>query len=180
MLDLNTIVCFILMLLVLFICVQLKRKDFSAKRLMVGLVVAGIALMISGIMYENNIEECEVPEVSITRTRVICAKDNSLITGEISGGILHVQGSVSEKSVYQYYYQLEDGGIKQGKIPVDTTTIYFVKSGEEAYLETIVTTEYSLDNNNTPATRLRERSETTYKLYVPENSIINTFELNAK
>jgi hypothetical protein len=92
----------------------------------------------------------------------------------------YVQGSLSEKSVYKYYYQLEDNGIKQGTIPAESTTIYFVKSGEDAYLETIVTTEYYLNKNYTPATRCMENSETTYKLYVPEGSITNVYEFNAE
>lgn len=146
----------------------------------IGILVTNIAFIISGTMYLNNIEDCAVPDVSITSTRVICAKDNSFVTGNISGGIFYVRGSVSEKSVYKYYYQLEDGGIKQGTIPAESTTIYFVKSGEDAYLETIVITEYSLNKNNTPATRWHESSKATYKLYVPEGSITNVYEFNAE
>ena len=74
----------------------------------------------------------------------------------------------------------EDGGIKQGTIPVDSTTIYFTKPGEEAYLETIITTEYMINNNNTPATRFGESSKTTYKLYVPEGSVTNVYEFDAE
>lgn len=146
----------------------------------IGIVITVIAFIVAGVMYLNNIEKCEVPDVSTTTCTVMCAKDNSSVTGNISGGIFCVQGSVSEKSVYKYYYQLEDGGIKQGTIPAESTTIYFVKSGEDAYLETIVTTEYYLNNNNTPATRWNENSKTTYKLYVPEGSITNVYEFNAE
>lgn len=146
----------------------------------IGIVITVIAFIVTGVMYFNNIKKCEVPDVSTTTCTVICAKDNSSIAGSMSGSLLYVQGSVSEKSVYKYYYQVEDGGIKQGTIPADSTTIYFVKSGEEAYLERIVTTEYFLNNNNTPATRLYESSKTTYKLYVPEGSITNVYEFNAE
>lgn len=146
----------------------------------IGIVITVIAFIVTGIMYLNNFEKCEVPDVSTTSSTVICAKDNSSVTGSISGSILYVHGSVSKKSVYKYYYQLEDGGIKQGTIPADSTTIYFVKAGEEAYLETVVTTEYWMNNNNTPATRCLETSETTYKLYVPEGSVTNVYEFNAE
>lgn len=146
----------------------------------ISIVITIIAFIVTRVMYLNNIEKCEVPDVSTTTCTVICAKDNSSIAGSISGSIFYVQGSVSEKSVYKYYYQLEDGGIKQDTIPAESTTIYFVKSGEDAYLETIVTTEYYLNNNNTPATRWNESSKTTYKLYVPEGSITNMYEFNAE
>lgn len=163
----------------LYILFHKKGKDHCVPFL-IGEVVTVIAFVVAGIMYLNNIEECEVPHVSITSTKVICAKDNSSITGSVSGSVFYVQGSVSEECVYKYYYQVEDGGIKQGTIPVDFTTIYFVESGEEAYLETIVTTEYSLNKNNTPATIWHESSETTYKLYIPEGSITNVYEFNAE
>ncbi len=144
-------------------------------------IITVIAFIVTGVMYLNNIEKkCEVPDVSTTRTTVICAKDNSSITGSISGNILHFHGSVSEESVYQYYYQLEDGGIKLGTIPAESTTIYFVEAGEEAYLETVITTKYWMNNNNSPATRCHETSETTYKLYVPEGSIVNVYEFDAE
>lgn len=146
----------------------------------IGIVVTVISFIFTEGMYLNNFEKCEVPDVSITSCTVICAKDNSSITGSMSGGILYVHGSVSEESVYKYYYQIEDGGIKQGTIPVDSTTIYFVKPGEEAYLETIITTKYCMNNNNTPATRCLESSETTYKLYVPEGSVTNVYEFDAE
>lgn len=142
----------------------------------IGIVVTVIAYIVAGIMYLGNLEKCEVPDVSTTSSTIICAKDNFSITGSI----LYVHGSVSEESVYKYYYQLEDGGIKQGTIPADSTTIYFVKAGEEAYLETIVTTEYWMNDNNTPATRCLGTSKTTYKLYIPEGSVTNMYEFNAE
>ena len=130
--------------------------------------------------YINNIEECKVPDVSITTCNVICAKDNSSITGGKLGSIFYVQGSISEKSVYKYYYQLEDGGIKQGTIPAESTTIYFVEPEKDAYLETTVVTQYYINKNNTPATRQNETSVVTYNLYVPEGSITNVYEFNAE
>ncbi len=174
-------------LLFISLCLYiLFKKDFDdCVPFWIGIVVTVIAFIVTGIMYLNNIERCEVPDVSTTRVTVICAKDNSSITGSISGSILYVHGSVSEESVYQYYYQLEDGGIKQGTIPAESTTIYFVEAGEEAYLETVITTEYWMNNNNIPATRCLElealeTSETTYKLYVPEGSVTNVYEFDAE
>lgn len=170
------------MLLFISVCLYILFSDVwdLCIPFWIGIVITVIAFIVAGGMYLNNIEKCEAPEVSTTTCTVICAKDNSSVTGTISGGIFYVQGSVSEKSVYKYYYQLEDGGVKQGTISAESTTIYFVEPGEDAYLETIVTTEYYLNNNNTPATRWNENSTTTYKLYVPEGSITNVYEFNAE
>lgn len=164
-------------LLFISVCLYIlfKEEKEPCFHFWLGIVITIITFIVTGIMYLNNFEKCKVFDVSTTSSIVICVKDNSSITG-----IFHVFGSVSEESVYKYYYQLEDGGIKQGTIPAESTTIYFVKSGEDAYLETIVTTEYSLNKNNTPATRCFETSKTTYKLYVPEGSITNMYEFNAE
>lgn len=169
-------------LLFISVCIYIlfKEEFIACVPFLIGIVVTIIAFIVTGIMYLNNIEKCEVPDVVTTSSTVICAKDNFSVTGSFSRKILYVHGSVSEESVYTYYYQSKDGGIKQGTIPADSTTIYFVKTGEKAYLETVVTTEYWLNNNNSPATRYPETSETTYKLYVPEGSVTNVYEFNAE
>ena len=171
------------MLLFISVCLYILFKDEyddSCAPFWIGLVVTFITFIVTGIMYLNNIEACEVPDVSTKRSTIICAKDNSSITGSTSGSILSVHGAISEESVYKYYYQLEDGGIKQGTIPAASTTIYFVASGEEAYLETVITTKYCMNNNNSPATRCLETSEITYKLYVPEDSVTNVYVFDAE
>lgn len=98
----------------------------------------------------------------------------------MSGSIWYVQGSASEKSVCRYLYELKDGGIKQGSILADSTTIYFIKDGEKPYLETIFTTTYDINENNEPATRCHKKSETTYRLYVLEGSILNVYEFDVE
>jgi len=138
-------------------------------------VITVIAFILTIIPYCNNIKKYEVPNVSTTRNTVICVKNNS----SISGSILHIHRLVSEESVYKYYYQLEDGGIKQGIIPEESTTIYFVEAGEESYIETVTITEYWMNNNNSPATLWLEIPKTTYKLHIPEDSITNLYEFDS-
>lgn len=128
-----------------------------------------IAFSVTGIMYLCNFEKCS--DVQITTCTVISAKDNPYITGNISGSILYVQGSASEESVYKYYYKTENGDVEPGTIPTHSTEICPIKSGEEPYLEKTVTIEYICNNNKTPATRYKEKSEETYKLYVPKGFI---------
>lgn len=170
-----------ILLFITLILVALFDEDTYdlSKPTKIGLSVTIIAYIVAGILWINNFENCEVPEVTITQEKIICAKDNSEITGSITGSIIYIDGSISEESVYKYYYTLDDGGIKQGTIPANATTIYLIEPGEDAYLETIVTTTYLLNNNNNPATRCVEESTTTYNLHIPRGSITNLFELDA-
>lgn len=144
----------------------------------VSVIVVIIAYIVTLGIYIINLKECENPDVTITKRTILCTNDDYPVTGTISGGII-VKGKISEESVYRYYYELEDGGIKQGSIPADSTTIYYIKSGEEPYFEKIITTTYYTDGSKDPTKRVLEHSETTYKLYVPRGSIAN-FEFNAE
>ena len=158
----------------LYILIKKQHKDCYLAWICI--VITFFAFFFTILIYDDNLEDYET-DVSISINKVICAKDNYPITGSISGSILYVQGSVEQEPVYKYYYQLEDGGIKQGTIPSKSTTIYFVKDGEEAHLETVVT-KYNV--NDLIMKYFLERSETTYNLYVPEDSVINLYEFDAE
>ena len=56
----------------------------------IGFFITVIAFIIVVIIFFNNYEECKNPDVSITSTSIICAKDNSSTSGKFSGGILYV------------------------------------------------------------------------------------------
>lgn len=142
------------------------------------LFITMIAYIVAYTMYQNNITECKTPDVETSSCPILCANDTSSISGDMFGIITYIQGNISEKSEYRYYYELKDGGIKLGSVPAESTTLYYIEDGEEAHIETIVTTTYNLDNNQNPATRCDEKSETTYKLYVPKGSITNTYEFD--
>lgn len=175
----------ILLFILACIYIVFKEEDELCMPFWGCILVPVVAYLIAAVMYMTNIKECETPDVSITDCPLICAKDSTSITGNMSGGgsviIWHVQGSVSEKSVYKYYYPLDDGGIKQGTIPAEDTIIYFIKEEERPHIETTVTTTYDLNYNNKPATRWEgtERTKITYKLYVPEGSVTNEYEFDA-
>ena len=122
-----------------------------------------ILLLICVNMYYKDVEVYE--EIASTKScALICANETSSITGNIHGTRRYVYRSISEKSEYKYYYMLEDGGI----IPVDNITdVHFIKSNEEPYIETVVTTRYEVGNNNNPATCKEVEKTTTYILYTP-------------
>lgn len=145
-----------------------------------GILIAFIAWIITGYFYIGKLEKTNDPDVAITTCNVLCAKDGTMTSGSFSGTIIYVHGSSSEKSVYKYYYQQEDGGIKLGSISVDDTTLYFLEDGEEPRIETISTTWYYMNYNNNPATRCLETTNITYKLYIPEGSITNVYEFDTE
>lgn len=142
-------------------------------------LVCGIVIIFMLLALDASIADKEVKEPTIltSKTELICVSDTNKIEGNISGRGRHVYGSLTAGNSYQYYYQNEDGGIIQGSVPVNSTTIYYLKSNEDkAYLETITKTRYfayffGLD--------VETRKEITYKLYVPEGSI-SGYELDAE
>lgn len=161
-------------LFILFVGTDLSIGIFFA-------VIATIVVhIICGIVYLCNFKMSDTPEITTTSTILVCAKDDYSINGNLFGSILYVQGSVSEKAVYKYYYKLPDGGIKQGSIPAKDTTIYFIKDGEEPRLDTVVATYYNMNHNTNPPKQCGAYPTTTYELYVPEGSVDNIYEFNAE
>lgn len=174
----NFITCIVIVLLYL-VC----WGPYDHWRSWIGIVIIVISFIgICGLSFITN-EKGEVPDATTTTYTypVICTSDSSSIEGSTSESIYCFQGSVAGKSVYKCYYQLPDGGIQQDTIPAESTKIYFVESGKNAYLETTVITEYQLVKDDPFTTRLLELDKKTYKLYVPEGSIItNVFEFDAE
>lgn len=178
--NLFTIPKILLFISISLLAWSITKADFWSLSYGIGIIITVIAYIIAAVLYLGNIRKSETTDITVTKTSILCAKDNSVISGGMSGGIFYVQASVSEKSEYHYYYQQEDGGIKLGTIPADDTTIYYVGEDEGTYLETTVETTYTLNYNNNPATILDETSETTYKLYVPEGSVTSVYEFDAE
>ena len=139
-----------------------------------------VAFCITGLIYIFNVEISEIPEVVTTNIKIVCVKDNSYITGQMSGGVFYKNGSISEEHVYNYYYETGDGGIKLGTIPAEDTVICYVDSEEDVRLERIETINYAINNNNTPATKIKHAPIITYKLYVPKGSIDNVYTFDAE
>lgn len=159
----------------------LFKEEFEiCGQFLIGFIITAVIWVGAGIVYIGHLEQPNAPDVSTTRCNMLCAKDGTMTSGNMSGFLIYVQASSTEKSVYKYYYQLEDGGIKLGEVSAKDATIYFLRDGEAPYIETVVTTTYFMNNNNNPATRCLENSSVTYKLYVPEGSITNVYEFDAE
>lgn len=144
-------------------------------------IIAPMIFVFEEIDKKNeNIVDTDVRVETINTCPIICANDGSSVTGSISGGIFYVRGSISEESVYIYYYQLEDGGFKQGSVPAEPTTIYYIKDGEIPRVETVETRQYYMDYNDDPPTEGYHVERTEYKIYVPEGSIVNAYQFDAQ
>jgi len=158
--------------------------DFGAECANIAIVIGIIAAIIHGVIwvwnYESPYVDCNDEHVEISTIEIMSATDGTMVQGNISGGgflVYHISGSINESPVYRYYYQLEDGGIKLGQIPADLTTIYFVENGETPYIEVIKSSLCNAYNTKTGEHTLRSTS-TTYKLYVPEGSILEVFQFD--
>ena len=86
-------------------------------------------------------------------------------TAEISGSFTLGCGTINNTDYYWCYREVEDGGKQRYKFEVDKTTVYEnLQSGDRSYVEVIT------DGFN----HLVE-----CKLYVPENTIMQTTDLSA-
>lgn len=156
-------------------------KDFDEACLpfRVSAIISFISFIICCLIYVTNIVTCDSPDVKTTTYTIICAKDGTALSGNISGTIYYVQGSNHQDSIYKCYYELENGGIQLATLPAESTTIYFVDLNNKSYFEVVETTKYSLNTNYTPPTRCFETTQKTYNLYIPQGSITNVYEFDA-
>lgn len=150
----------------------------------VGILVTIIAYIIAGFMWldnwAHNFENPDTPEITTTSQEIMCARDSFAVNGRVQGGVFYVSGSVSEKPVYRYYYQLNDGGVKLGTIDANSTTIYFIEEDDVPHLDTMVYTYYIINHNKEPAAKEINKTETRYELYVPKGSVISVYKFDAE
>lgn len=70
----------------------------------------------------------------------------------------------------EYRKVLEDGGMEDIPKP---DKIYFIEDGEEAHFDEIVTDTYKVDTNKPEDQGYIVDSETTYELYIPEETSVS-------
>lgn len=124
--------------------------------------------------YEETIQTAEYKLVSI--------KDNSQLEGSGSGGLFYVYVSMDTNEVYTYYYKLEDGGYKKGKISSENAVIYEKDDCKPLITEyttyTKVNMNHSLENFLTFGSF--NKSEKSYKIFVPKGTIAQDYYLDAE
>ena len=136
--------------------------------------LCSIALVFSLIFiigFETNIE---IDETVVERIELVNLQDNSQIGGY--GGRCYVKITTSE--VYCYYYRLDDGGVKLGKVRASEATIY-----QGDYIPCIKTIEackkpYGMTVKQSKFWLFHE-GEKFYEIYVPEGTVVEEFNLDA-
>ena len=186
--DLGITIAFIVLLYLIVVGYYYMKNNtydhpFGNALLQAFLILAVLYLLFCFVSCANFVdafEECNTNHITTSTIKLISATDTTTVNGIISGGgciVWHISGSVSETPVYRYYYQLDDGGLKLGEIPASSTTIYYIEDGKIPYIEVVTSTK--CDGYNPEAdSHLLSDSTTTYKLYVPEGSILEVFQFD--
>lgn len=145
-------------------------------RLAISVVVGLIGLF--GLAGIGAFTEDEVSQTG--NWELVSITDNSQISGEAHGSIFYVRASLDTDEVYTFYYALEDGGIKKGKVDVKTATLY------EKDDCTPHVVEYTTYTKNKMPDVLRailafgygEKTEKAYEIYAPTGTVLRAFNLD--
>ena len=134
-------------------------------------LLGGMILALSAILFTAPTEE------TYTETKPIYAlQDNITTTGSISGGIFYTTGYIDSELSY-FYLTSTDSGLKSEHIPADTT---YIKISDNPRLE-ITYANYELSWIGKILFFPIDTSDTAfqnYTLYIPEESITNSFSID--
>lgn len=146
-------------------------------------MVICIAIGTVGFLGICGINSFSYDEVSQTGNwEMVSITDDSQTYGKGSGGLCYVRVSVDTEEVYSFYYRVNDGGFKRGKVKADITTIY----ENDACTPHVV--EYTTYTKNKMNSILRnvlvfgyggESSQKSYEIYTPTGTILRTFNLDS-
>lgn len=127
--------------------------------------------------------ECNTKHSTTETYQLVSAVDTQNFTGQYNAyGILFfysANGELDSQKFYNIFYQLEDGGIKQYKIPVDEASIYYIENDEVPHFE--ITRFYDCNgiNRKTFEHNINSHaSSISYSIYVPKGSITEQFQFN--
>lgn len=138
-----------------------------------------LAFTIYSMCYYSEREVCTDPHKTIEVISLMTTIDDSEAEESVYGDGFIVRKVYSSYSsyIYQYYYQLEDGTPVEDNIPVYATEIIYISPDSSPFIEIITIRECSgyypkTDNHSLGF------AKKTYKLYIPENSILNATSIN--
>lgn len=125
----------------------------------------------------NIVEPVEQPVVSEALVN-IADTSYSNTHGSISGGMFYIYGSIStdNKQAFNYYVKQADGSFKLKSAPASDSTIIYTKENPRVEISTykcerggIIFKAWSIASC--------EGKPTTYKFYIPEGSIAESYRL---
>ena len=157
------------------------KRRFSIICLVVGVVVMGLSTF--GII--KVLDKIDYYEEKTETVKIVSLQDNSQVEGNGGGGFLHVYITIGTSGMYTYYYQLDDGGYKQGRIDADYTIIYEEDNCEMPRVETYTT--FNQNNWSKFWTKVlvfsnkdgKEKSK-RYEIHVPKGTVVQEFNLDAE
>ena len=175
------------------ICLSGNFYDFGDLLLAVVIlfIVSAVSIWISASIYSKS---CEIEEHETVNT----VEYNLLAAGNVSTRedqystykgifIMQISGSSEEKDNYKFYYQDKNGDIELYSIPTEGTKLRYISKDEKPHFEKIITKKKyeKIDKHKHPDKlgafftlgKKDERKE-EYKLYIPEGSILNTFQFD--
>lgn len=136
---------------------------------------------IGTLSYEEVVQTNDWKLVSLT--------DSNEISGSGSSGLFYIHVSIDTDEVYSFYYKVNNGGVKRGKVDADYTTIYekddctphvvehttYTKNKMNKVLMAILTFGY-YSNPIQPIQPIQK----TYEIYTPTGTILRTFSQDAQ
>ena len=183
-----TILCIIALIAVVVIFVwdynDVEPCDFWDWLLFIGIFLAFVlsALLLlcipAIICFAIPLSDITTTEELIETKELRALNDGTAIEGKFSGEIFVSSGRINEKAVYAFYYEdKEDGCIRYGSIPAETTKIYLIGDNEKPRVETYMLYHSRITLLTAPV-KVPVKESTIYKLYVPDGSITTDITLD--
>jgi len=147
------------------------------KTVVAGVVVVGCLFALGGILSMRYEETNQSGEWNL-----VALHDNRQIEGHGAGGLFFVRVSVDTKPVYNFYYQLENGGFRQGTIDVSNAIIFEQDDTTPHIVRHTVDVRNRMPRwlHNTLAFGAGNKQYNTWELFVPTGSIVQDFTLDLR
>ena len=167
----------------LFLIASLCQLDLDDVRYWGIRMIICIVAMLVGLFGFSGINSLSYDEVVQTGSwKIVSIADNSQISSKGSGRLFYVNAHIDTNEVYSFYYQVNDGNFKMGKVDADVTTICekdnctphiveyttYTKNKMNRILQILLTLAY------------KNSSQKTYEIYVPTGTIFMTFDLDSQ
>lgn len=128
----------------------------------------------------NNVEPVEQPVVSEALVNIA---DTSYPNthGSVRGTMFYLYGSIStdNKQAFNYYIKQADGSFKLKSAPASDSTIIYTKENPRVEIRTYKCERGNIIFEAWSIARCEEKT-TTYKFYIPEGSIAESYRLGGK
>lgn len=112
--------------------------------------------------------------------KLVSLQDSSQINGSAGGGAFYVYASVGSEEVYTYYYQLENGGYKRGKICADNAIIFEKDNCNPEIIEYTTYQKNKLGGVIRGILTFDIPESKSYEIYVPKGTVLSTFVLDSE